>query len=270
MYERLRKRVEGHPGGMEYVADSRKGLLVVLARDAANGRKTWRVDRHEAVLEEQYFQSDWPASVKIADNRDEMHRRGWTWFRLSGQINGEEVAGTGRVPFVYETSGAHYPWLDISVGGRLRIVDTGAEAGVYDSAAKLLGRYEGGSFFEGLAKPWMGLHTIDIVRRDAAGRRVWFETKHDAARGKAEIVLTFDAVKLVYEIDLRSDVIDRITFREKSDGDQDAMGEVRFSYLQEIPPTSGEFAAPRPISSAGGIKDRLGTFWLAKLAGGGW
>jgi len=263
-------RVERHPGGMEYVADSRKGLLVVLARDAANGRKTWRVDRHEAVLEEQYFQSDWPASVKITDNRDAMHRRGWTWYRLSGQINGEEVAGRGRAPFVYETSAAHYPWLDISVGGRLRIVDTGAEAGVHDSAGKLLGRYEGGSFFEGLAKPWMGLHTIDTVRRDAAGRKVWFETKHGAARGKAEIVLTFDAVKLVYEIDLQRDVIDRITFREKSDGDQDAMGEVRFSYLQEIPPTSGEFAAPRPISSAVGRFDRLGTFWLAKLAGGGW
>jgi len=263
-------RVEGHRGGMEYVADSRKGLLVVLERNAGDDRRVWRVDRHEAVLEEQYFQTDWPASVKITDNRDAMHKRGWTWFRLSGQINGEEVAGTGRVPFVYEAIAERYPWLDISVGNRLRIVDTGAEAGVCDSGGKIVARYEGGSFFEGLARPWMGLHTIDMVRRDAGGRKVWFETKHGAVRGKAEVVLTFDAVKLVYEIDLGRDVIDRITFFEKSNGEQDAMGEVRFSYLQEIPPTSGDFATPRPTSSAGRRWDRLGTFWLAKLAGGGW
>lgn len=262
--------VEGRGGGMEYVADSRKGLLVILKRDAAESNRIWSVARHQTVLEEQYFQCDWPASAKIEDDRDAMHERGWTWFRVSGEINGEVVSGRGRMPFVYEASAAHYAWLDMRVGDKLRIVDTGADAGVYDQDGGLVARYEGGSFFEGLARPWMGLHTVDSVRRDAASKRVWFETKYGAGKGRAEVVLSCDNVKLVYEIDLERDVVGRITFLGKNNGGQDATGEVRFTYLQEIPATSGGFAAPRAMSSARGRWDRLGTFWVAKLADEKW
>ena len=116
----------------------------------------------------------------------------------------------------------------------------------------------------------MGLHTVDSVRRDAASKRVWFETKYGAGKGKAEVVLSCDNVKLVYEIDLERDVVERITFLGKNNGGQDATGEVRFSYLQEISATSGGFTAPRPMSSARGRWDRLGTFWVAKLADERW
>ena len=263
-------RVEGRPGGMERITDSRSGLLVILKRNAAEDSRIWRVDRHRAVLEEQYFQCDWPESAKILDNRDAMHKRGWTYFTISGQINGEKVAGTGRIPFVYEASKVHYPWLEMRVGNKLRIVDTVAGGGVRGHDGKVVGRYKGGSFFEGLGRPWMGLHAIDSVRRDAARRSVWFETKYSARQGKVEVALACANVKLVYEIDLERDVVDRITFIGTSNGDHDAKGEVRFSYLQEIPPISQDFATPRPISSARRGWDRLGIFWVAKLADADW
>ena len=149
-----------------------------------------------------------------------------------------------------------------------KIVDTGAEAGVYDQDGRVVAGYAGGSFFEGLARPWTGLHTIDAVRRDAAEQQIWFETKLSAGRDKAEVILTCENVKLVYGIDLESDVVERITFLADNNADQDAMGDVRFSYLQEIAPASGEFAAPRPRSSARQSRDRLGIIWLARLAEG--
>jgi len=187
--------VEGRRSDMEHIEAMTKGLLVVLKRDVAEGRRLWRVDRHLAVLEEQYFRCDWPASMRVVDNRDAMHKRGWTYFTVSGQINGEEVRGKGRMPFVYEAVRAHYPWLDMRVGSELRIVDTGSEGVVQGKEGKAIARCAGGSFFEGLGRPWMGLHTIDTVRRDAAGRGVWFETKYGAGRDKAEVVVTCDSYR---------------------------------------------------------------------------
>lgn len=263
-------QVEGHCGDMEYLGDSRKGLLVILKRAEAENSRIWRVDQHRTVLEEQCFQSDCPGSAKVEDNRDAMHKRGWTCFTVSGRIDDKKISGTGRIPFYYEASRAHYPWLDIRVGEGLRIVDAGAEAGVYDGRGNAIARYEGGALFEGLAQPWMGLHAIDAVRRDAAARRVWFETKPSDQEGKVKVELSFEGLKLVYEIDLAGDVIDRITFLEKNNGDHDAKGEVRFSYLMEIPPTSDALAAPRPTSSATRRWDRLGNSWLVNLASGEW
>jgi len=260
-------RVEGRPGDMEYVGGARKGLLVICKREAGRDRRIWRVDRHLNVLDEEYFQFDWPQSAKIVDNRDAMHKRGWTYFRISGQINGEQVRGAGRMPFVYEASKAHYPWLRIKVG-KLTIVDTGAQAGVLDEAGRVIAGYEGGSFFDGLARPWMGLHTIDTVRRDAAGKGVWFETKISAGRDKAEVVLTCENLKLVYGIDLERDVVEEITFLTDSNGDLDAQGTVRFTCLEEVSSTSHEFATPRLRSTARVKRDRLGIFWLARLAEG--
>jgi len=104
-------QVEGRPADMEYVSTKKKGLLVICKRSTAGDSKIWRIDRHVNVLEEEYFQLDWPESTRVIDNRDTMHRRGWTYFRITGRIGGEQVAGVGRIPFVYATSKWHYPWL---------------------------------------------------------------------------------------------------------------------------------------------------------------
>ena len=172
------------------------------------------------------------------------------------------------MPFVYEATRAHYPWLDMRVGSELRIVDTGSEGLVQGKEGKAIARCAGGSFFAGLGRPWMGLHTIDTVRRDAAGQGVWFETKYGAGLDKAEVVVTCDKVKLVYGIDMERDVIERITFLVENNGDHDVKGKVSFSYLQEISPTSHVFAVPRVRSTARTNWDRLGIIWLTRLAEG--
>jgi len=269
-------QVEASTKPMNHISATGKGLLVIAARSRAEDdnpqldRGPW-VIRHYNVLEEDYFQSDWPATTKIVDNRDVMHRRGWTYFRVTGQVSGQNVSGTGRIPFVYLASGRYSPWLKLQVGS-LTIVDTYREAYLCRVAkpADQIETYQGGSFFKGLARPWMGLHTIDTVRRDAAEQRIWFETK-PATGGPgsqlAQVQLVYKGLRLVYSIDLETDVIEEITFFN----DQDQTGNLKFSYLQSIDKVSEEFVPPdRPRQSpiGGAPKGSPGLLWLVHLVEG--
>jgi len=258
-------RVEGRQADMETVPYGRKGLLVISRRSSDDGDSIWRIDRHTNVLQEEYFQSDWPESVKKIDRRDPMHQRGWTYFRIAGHVNGRKVSGVGRIPFVYATSKVHSPWFRLHFRDGSEIVDTGTEACVYDGNGRIMARYTGGSFFAGLGRPWMGLHTIDTVRRDAAKQQVWFETKPIRGGKKAEVILTCGRVKLVYSIDLETDVIEKIEFSEDNDGE----GELQFSYMQNIDNVGHEFAQPKVRTDRASDQSPPGMLWLVKLVKGG-
>jgi hypothetical protein len=255
-------QVEESPRGMKHLPAKGKGLLVISARNKENS-EPWAI-RHSNVLEEGYFQSDWPTTAKIIDNRDVMHKRGWTYFRVTGQINGENVSGMGRIPFVYATSAQYSPWLKLRVGS-LTIVDSKNEAYVYSSPSKQFVKYQSGSFFKGLTRPWLGLHTIDIVRRDAAAQRVRFETKHTPGSPFAQVELIREGLRIIYNIDLETDVIDEITFST----DQGDKGNLKFSYIQTINDViNGEFVSPSRSKSSGASKSSSGLLWLVQLVEG--
>jgi hypothetical protein len=248
---------------MNHISASGRGLLVIAIHNkdqSSNG--TWAI-RHYNVLDEDYFQSDWPTGVRIIDNRDAMHQRGWTYFRVTGQVNGANITGNGQIPFVYATSRQYSPWLNLHVGQDYTITDTSAEACVYGTGGKPLARYRPGSFFKGLLRPWMGLHTIDTIRRDAAEKKVWFETNHKANNGKVELDLSYEQVVLKYKIDMETDVIDEMVLFV---GDNE-IGYLKFSYLQEVGNVGDDFKEPRIKSSRQQQKDE-GLLWLVKLAEG--
>ena len=252
-------QVEGSTMTVEPVAAKGKGLLVIASRDeSTDNNRPWPI-RHFNVLDEDYFQADWPATAKVIDNRDQMHQRGWTYFRVTGQINGENVSGSGRIPFVFVTSMQYSPWLKLQVGS-LTIVDTYANAYTYRSPQVPLGIYKGGSFFKGLPRPWMGLHTIDTVRRDAAEQRIVFDTEHTQGSRYATVELIRNDIKIVYNIDLEKDVVDEITFSN----DQGKIGNLKFSYLQSAEDTI-EFIAPRRPRQRTVAKNSSGLLWLVQL-----
>ena len=259
-------RIAGRPDDMEYVSGKGKGLLVISKLSSDHGDRIWRIDRHFNVLEEEYFQFDWPESTKIIDNRDEMHKRGWTYFRISGLLNGQQVSGTGQIPFVYSASKRFGPWLKAQIGSSLKIADSGSVTCVFDASGKTVARYTGGSFFKGLGRPWMGIHTIDTIRRDAAEKEMWFETKNISGASKAEVVLTGEQARLVYTIDMETDVIEKITFSTGS-GDE---GELRFSYLQNIDNPGSEFTRPGAGSYRTPQQSPPGMLWLVKLINNRW
>jgi len=263
---RFISKTEGKQPDMEYVSGPRKGLLVISKRSGADGNKIWRIDRHCNVLEEEYFQSDWPASATVIDNRDPMHKRGWTYFRISGRINKEKVSGTGRMPFVHAKSKQFRAWLELRLANGSRIVDSGTRACVLDKDGEVLARFEGGSFFKGLGRPWMGLHVIDTVRRDAAERQVAFETGEMLGDNLVKVALTYEGINIVYTIDMEADVIDKITFT----ADDGRAGELMFSYLQDIDNVGDEFAPPSIRSNRGPRRNPPGMFWLVNLMTNRW
>ncbi|MCD6395037.1 MAG: RNA polymerase sigma factor [Planctomycetes bacterium] len=244
-----------HKGTAEYISSRRKGLFVIASQDQGFVTGISRVDRHENMLEEEYFQFAWPETTRIVDDRDTMHKRGWTWFRIEGRLGSERISGRGRIPFVYRTCDRHSPWLELNVGRRRYVDTTGAACVVGAEGAAAY--YPGGTFMKGLARPWMGLHTIDTVRRDAADARIGFETLPGDNKGKVNVVLLHDKARIVYTVDMHRDVIDEI---EISCGD--VRGRLKFSYLQELEGVSDTFVPPRISTDA---MEKSPTFWLFEL-----
>jgi hypothetical protein len=166
---------------------------------------------------------------------------------------------------VYATSRWNYPWIELTIDNKLKLVDTGAEARLYDAEGRLTASYAGGSFFKGLGRPWMGLHTIDTVRRDAAEEQIEFRTVHNAG-DTAQVTLDCGATELTYNINMEKDVVESITL-STSDNRQ---GTLKFDYLQDIEETARDYVSPRQESPPKWRRDRLGILWLAKLMDARW
>jgi RNA polymerase sigma-70 factor (ECF subfamily) len=257
-------QVEGSKNTFKHVTTGGKNLLVIAEQDQRNeNNQPWAI-RHYNALEEDYFQSDWPATAKTIDNRDQMHKRGWTYFRVEGRINGQNVFGTGRIPFVDLYSKQYGPWLKLQVGS-LRIVDNYNEAYISRPSSAETIKYRGGSFFKGLCRPWMGLHTIDTVRRDVAEQRIWFETGYTPDSQLAQVELTCENTKIVYKIDMEKDVVDEITFTT----DQGEVGNLKFSYLESVDGLDQEFLpSGKPRNTTTTTSSSPGILWLAQLMEG--
>jgi RNA polymerase sigma-70 factor (ECF subfamily) len=251
---------------MEYVSSEQNGLLVV-AKHEPQGSYSQVTHRHN-LSDEEYFRYDWPGWAQVVDNRDEMHKRGWTYFKITGMINNEEVSGFGRIPFVYAAAKSYRPWLRLKTGGGLVLLDTGEQACVSRASGEPFAKYRGNSFFKGLSRPWMGLHTIDTIRRDAAEEQIHFDTEYSAETNKAKIVLTSEENQIVYTIDMEKDVIERIDFSVSESMGRDAKGQFIFTYLEDVDDAGEEFAEPRTKTAKSSQQNGPGIMWLIKLAAG--
>ncbi|MHC4166994.1 MAG: RNA polymerase sigma factor, partial [Planctomycetota bacterium] len=258
MIDFLRKVVPGTRFA-EHVSQKYTGLQVGTSREEGEEISRSLAARNPNALQEDYYQPDWPTTAKVSDNRDEMHQRGWTYLRIRGQINGRKVLGAGRIPFVYATSREHSPWLKLQVGS-LTITDTYNQANISEASLEQPSVYRGGSFFKGLARQWMGLHTIDTVRRDAAEKGIWFETRYLPDDRFAQVEMDCEGVKVAYKIDLQADVIDEITFTT----DRGEAGNLKFSY-PSIEVAGREFSRPDTPGRRTSPKANPGLLWLVQL-----
>jgi len=258
-------QMDGTDGGPEPIAASGRRLLVVAERDAQTSgpSRPWAV-QHRNVLDEEYFQSDWPTGTKIDDLRDAMHTRGWTYFRVRGTLDGKKVTGTGRVPFVYAEARRHNAWLKLRLADELTIVDSDAGTLLSNAEGKVVAKYRRGSFLQGLARPWMGLHAVDTVRRDAAAMEIPFETALTADGRGVRVTVSHESTILEYTIDLESDLIENIAFSV----DGRPVGNLEFEYLQDVDAAAGRFRAPQDRAPAGRTSGSPGILWLVRLANG--
>jgi RNA polymerase sigma-70 factor (ECF subfamily) len=254
-------------GKIEYVSSDSNGLLVIVEHSDSGARS--RTSHHYNVTEEEYFRYNWPAGAKIIDTRDAMHKRGWTYFRITGHINGEEVTGAGRIPFVYAAVRGKQPWLRLNVAHRLEITDSAAGAGIYHADKGIFTSYPDNAFFKGLVRPWMGLHTIDTIRRDAAEQQLWFETKYTPGSSRAEVIVVHGQDRIVYVVDMERDVVDKITLLTSKGIEMETKAELNFFYLDDVTQAGVEFAEPSKKDYGKPQRQGLGMLWLVRLAEGG-
>ncbi len=252
-------KIAGTEYKTQYVPFNQKDLLVIATDGAETPEKPALITYQRHLLEEEYFQYNLPVGARVVDNRDQMHKRGWTFFTITGDINGKQISGRGRLPFVYATHRDFYPRLQVSIGSDIKVIDNGRQAGVFNLNNTLL-TCTAGQFFKGLPRPWMGLHTIDIIRRDAAEKHLPFETKRLPDGSLAEVTILSGSLRLSCIIDMQNDLVTRIDLFS----DDARIGQLDFSYLQDIDSASDFDAAALP-AAAGQAGDEPGILWLFQL-----
>jgi len=255
--------MEGGAPGIERCDSEGRGLLVICERGPLQADRIWRIDRHTNILDEVFFQYDWPASIQIVDARDAAHKQGWAAFTAAGTVGGRRIRVAGRMPLVYAAFDSHRPRLQVVVDGVVRRFDAESGAVEYDSASGVIARYSPHSLFRGLARPWMGLHAVDTVRRDAAEQKIPFETQRIDGN-IVQVTLTQDHRRLAYTIDLEADAIEAVSF-EQYDGRQwKIVGQLAFSYAQQLG-AEPEFPAFAGRGGSGSVRRDAGRIWMMDL-----
>ncbi|GMU20687.1 MAG: hypothetical protein AMXMBFR13_07830 [Phycisphaerae bacterium] len=258
------------------------GPGLVYQRDPQTGYVARRMDRRFEYLgpwETIYEYADQdpalftaPTGLPIQDDRDAMHQRGWTFFRVEGHLGKKELTGRGRLPFTYVASKTHPAWLELKLDGQVVAVDDGRGARLGVNSADDTSRLTGHSLFLGLSRPWTGFHTIDTIRRDAAVERIPYETRSAEPDRSAEVVLKprrdGDELTIHYMIDLEADLVQHIRmWQARGDGPEQYLGLVRFSYLQDVSAVSEEFAPPAVVGpDSEPASASVGVLWLSRIA----
>ena len=218
-------RMEGRAGRLARVGTGATGagLWVTVKEPGQDGGQVLAGYNPNLIKEEQW-QNPWPGAAGVVDLRDEAHQRGWTSFRIAGQINGQDVSGQGRMPLVAAYMESFSPWIKWNVGGKVQM---GSVVFDYLGRQKLEhgGTSQAGGF-AGLSRPWRGLHTVDTIRRDAAERRIPFKSRLISEK-EVEIELDGADGRVVYTVDLPADLIRSITFLNEQGQEQ---GQLVFDY----------------------------------------
>lgn len=257
-----------HPS-LAYIRDEKTGLLTGRIDNRVPTVKNFKTTYEYNKLDEKFLEYNWPEEVKVVDKRDAMHKRGWTYFQITGQIGNKDISGRGRIPFVYAAYKEHSPWLQLRISDGLSIVDSSGGAYLLDGFGTVQAHYPAGSFFKGLGRPWMGIRAYDSVRRDAAEKRIRFEYERLDEGGWVTLLRDEDYshTRAVYFIDMEKDIIESISFSISS-GAELIEGSLKFSYLDEVRDVGDEFAEPGPMDCELPVRQAAGVLWLLQLAEG--
>lgn len=220
-------------------------------------------------IDRDFFVYNWSENVPVKDRRDEMHKRGWTYVRMKGTVQGRTVVGSGRIPFTYSAYQEQPAWITFTVDDTLTISDTHQGAWTQAPSDGEVTAYPSGAFFSGLMRPWMGLHTMDLVRRDAAWSRRYFFTEEIEETGCIRVTVRDDPdephVKLAYTIDPSHDLLTAVTFLV----DGDPAGQLEFDYLDSVTDVHDTYVEPTtdaPLDPP--AQPTPGMLWLFALANG--
>lgn len=259
--------IEGTVRGLTQSRDRRTGLITEYHDtrfvNAVNFQSVCEYNGQDA----SDFQPFWPENSPVIDERDEMRRRGWTTFAITGTIDDTPIRGYGCLPFFTDHMQEHPAWLIIEAAGQNLLMDT-------PQGARRSGRsYPSGSFFAGLLRPWMGIHTIDMIRRDAAGLEIPFETMtgEDYTSEATVRIQRQDrgvSSQLEYQIDMDDDLIRQIVIEKTDAHGNRRQGVLVFQYAQSLTDEAiNASQSPSLVPGSSRLHDPPGLQWLFDLAG---
>jgi hypothetical protein len=263
-------QVEGQAKGIVHTRDRSTGLLADTVDNRFVDALNFRTEYSYNTTGEEQFICDWPSDVGVVDMRDRMHKRGWTYFRVHGHVDGKRIEGRGQVPFVYEACQEHPPWMMLNVGDDLQIVDCSDGAYLrHPEDGTLIASHPQGTFFKGLARPWMGMHAMNAIRRDAVEQRVWFETKPGSNQRDVVVTLMHEnggrKTDLVYTINARNDIIKDIRF----DVQKVTRGSLVFEHLNSVDGIGDTYSEPTVLhGQPAPVEQGQGMPWLVSLVQG--
>ena len=252
-------RTEGRSGSANPVRLSRDGLLVT--REAQG---PWRILQDFDATDQRCYSDPWPPQLHIVDQRDALHKRGWTTFTIKGDLRGQTITGNGSIPLVPAQRQAHGPWIQMHIGQQGILTDNGGTCLLTDARGHVTRRFQGGTCFSGLMRPWQGLHTIDTIRRDAALAQIPFETEWTTRGTQAVVHVHCETVEITYDIDMLRDLITEIhfTWPDRSEG------LLRFTYGHQLSRTNAHAIEPPALPKRRSRGHTPGITWLTQLAEG--
>ncbi len=246
------------------VVTNDKDAELYFERDPRNGLLTQTQDRrfpHLGLFENRFeynqtpletFNLPWP-DVPMEDIRDAMHKRGWTYLRITGVLNDQPIQGRAYIPFIYKVYQEHKPWLELTFGQDQILCNSPQD--------------HHRQCWAGLPRPWLGSHSIDLVRRDAARQGLHFTQSISYEDNLLEVTIHqpqgYHTWSLHYQIDLEKDVIQSIEILN----DERVVGRLAFEYLQEVEGVEVEFTPPALAGNPPSFAP-LGIQWLFCLAQG--
>lgn len=212
-----------------------------------------------------------PSGMSVIDDRDAMHQRGWTYYRMVGQLGDQAITGVGQIPFTYTASRTRPQWIRLHIGDKYTLTDDGRQAVVQDPAGEVRLSMPGGSFLKGLSRPWEGFHTLDTIRRDAAAARCPYsrvpsEDPINIVRLQLNAEPTASAPPGggVFTVDTGADLL--LEARYWRTNDTQPVCELIFEYLQEVENAGDEFAPPQSAAQTPGQASSVPTpLWPVDL-----
>lgn len=239
-----------------------RDLLIAASKQKGTNNITFSVQNYDALMEER-FQYNWPAESIVIERRDSIHQQGWCYFTMKGTFKDREISGLGQVPFKYPVSQTRPAWFAIKIDDVVELFDGGNNAVMKNSNGSIAS-YPAQTFLTGLNKPWMGLHCIDTVRRDAALSKIEFKTELLSDEALCKVSLLHPKGTIEYTIDLYKDLIEKISFLDESGS---PCGDIIFQYSVTAPTNLELFKKPVLKKYSGSIK-RERIHWLAELVAG--
>lgn len=219
--------------------DRKTGLIKGRVDDRVPIVRKYETQYAYNTLTDEDFERFWPENAGFVDQRDTMHRRGWTYFTLEGTYEGNAVNGYGRIPFNYVQYQEQKPWLRMTIGSDIEIVDTSEGAVIIYGSQEFHSVYPPETFFTGFGRPWTGIRAYDTTRRDAAKERIPFTNKRQDE--EASVVVMKKPARIEYDIDMYNDLIKTITFYN---ADDTVSGQFVFHYAQELDDLGGNLKKP--------------------------